>query len=358
MIDAQNPLFAPQREKAGSETKAKYAYQYHWALYRAIQEHSKSKEYAIFVELQEDVVLCDSLDASKAKFEFSQIKTTNAKYTKNALLKQKNGRSPLGKLIDSAAGKPFANKVSELNFVAISGFGIALKLPGVKLKKITISDIDDIELSHLTLAIKNELKITPLPANLQFIIPDLSHSSFQNDVIAEISRLITNLFPGSNYNSVDIYRVLMDEINRKGEITYDFTKWDDVIKNKALTCVTVTSVINQFTSQKNQAKIEAGFDSVMKDLNLNVLQSSPLKKSFWRYQQLRIGTKTLSQLDISKAINSQITSKLDAGILEMEVFLSEVYDSLDNKIKKKFASDLDARAAIICEFIMEHYGKR
>jgi len=111
MADAQNPLLSPQREKAGSDTKAKYAYQYHWALYRAIQEHRKANEYAVFVELHEDVVLCDSLDASKAKFEFNQVKTNSAKFTKTALIRPKNGSSPLGKLISSVSNKAYADKI-------------------------------------------------------------------------------------------------------------------------------------------------------------------------------------------------------------------------------------------------------
>ncbi|WGQ08956.1 DUF4297 domain-containing protein [Pedobacter gandavensis] len=354
MYTIQNPLLDPQREKAGSQTKAKYSYQYHWALYRAIQEHGKENEYAVFVELHEDVVLCDSLDASKAKFEFNQVKTTSAKYTKHALINPKKGSSPLGKLIGSAASKPFTSKVSEINFVAISGFGIILKKPGLDLKKITIPDIDDTELSHLELAIKNELKVTPLPSNLQFIIPDLSQSSFQNDVIAEISKLITVLFPGSSYQSVDIYRVLIDEINRKGEVSYDFTKWNELLKNKALTCTTVTSVINQFTSLKNQANIEATFNSIMMELKLNVLQSLGFKKSFDRYLQSRIGSKTLSQLETSQAIKHQISSNLGKVNDDICLLIANVYESLDDKSKQLFPSKRDAQAAIICELIIDH----
>lgn len=356
-MDTQNPLFSPQREKAGSETKAKYAYQYHWALYRAIQEHTKKNEYAVFVELQEDVVMCDSLDATKAKFEFNQVKTNNAKFTKNVLIRQKNGSSPLGKLISSAANKVYADKVSELNFVAVSGFGITLKKPGVTLKKITVPDIDDTDLSHLTLAIKKELSVTPLPTNLQFIIPDLSNTNFQNDVIAEISKLISLLFPGSNYNSVDIYRTLIDEVNRKGEVSYDFTKWDEVFKNKALTCSTVAKVINEFTNLKDQAKIEASFYAYMQDLNLNTLQSMSFKRSFDRYRQMRIGTKTVTQLDVSKEINLQISTNLVSDLSDVEKFINEVYVALDSKIKANFISDQDAKAAIICELIIGNHGQ-
>jgi hypothetical protein len=351
-MDAQNPLFSPQREKAGPETKAKYSYQYHWALYRAIQEHGKKNEYAVFVELHEDVVFCNSLDSSKAKFIFNQVKTTAAKYTKTALIRQKKGSSPLGKLIEGVNGKPYAVKVTEINFISLSGFGITLKKPGVTLKKITLPDIDDTDLSHLTLAIKNELNVTPLPKTLQFIIPDLSEKNFQNDVIAEISKLINALFPGAHYNSVNIYRTLIDEVNRKGEISYDFAKWNDLLQNKALTCTTVSTVINEFTSQKDQASIEAAFYSYMRDLKLNTIQSSTFKRSFDRYNQKRIGTKTVAQLDVSKAINDEISINLKSGETEIEVILNNIHSALNAKVKAYFFSEEDARAAIICELIV------
>ena len=83
----QNPLAKSQREKIGADTFADYLYQYHWALYRAVQEHGKEKEYAIFIELHEDVVVANSLDGDAATFEFNQVKTTKRKFSVTELCK-------------------------------------------------------------------------------------------------------------------------------------------------------------------------------------------------------------------------------------------------------------------------------
>ena len=64
----ENPLAVPQREISGAQTFEKYEYQYHWALCRVIDEHSKLSEYALFMEYHEDVVLSDSLNCKKANF--------------------------------------------------------------------------------------------------------------------------------------------------------------------------------------------------------------------------------------------------------------------------------------------------
>ena len=89
MPEKKNPLFETQREKSGSTTLNKYLFQYHWALYKIITEHSSIPEYAVFLELHEDVIICDSLDVNKAKFDLNQVKTTNVKFNTNKLVKSK-----------------------------------------------------------------------------------------------------------------------------------------------------------------------------------------------------------------------------------------------------------------------------
>lgn len=349
-----NPLLSPQREKAGAETSADYSYQYHWALYRAIQEHGEQKEYAVFVELHEDVVVCDSLDVEKAKFQFSQVKTTKKKFTTHVLINATKGDSVLGKLLSGSAAKPFASLLKEINLVAVSGFGIKQKQQDLLLNKITLPDIDDTELATIALAIKNELSLDPLPTVLQFIIPDLPDKNFQQFIIGEISKLITTLYPGSHYNSFDIYRILLDELNRKGEVTYDFAQWGDLLKNKALTSITVSNVIGAYTNLKDEAKVQAEYSTIANELGLGVMAGKSFKQSFDRYRQTRIGNRTVSQLDITSKIKASIASNTTAANNNMNALITLVSDSLDEKTKKNFPTDQELRAAIICEFIMEN----
>ncbi len=89
-----NPFIHSSKEKAGAQTFGKYMYQYHWALYRIFKEHEVGKEYAVFIELHEDIVLADSLEVAQVKFEFNQVKTT----TENILIKLIKQRSKNKKL--------------------------------------------------------------------------------------------------------------------------------------------------------------------------------------------------------------------------------------------------------------------
>ena len=348
-----NPLFDHQKEKSGAETFEKYSYQYHWALYRILSDHETQNEYAVFVELHEDVVVSDSLDSEKANFEFNQIKTNISKFNTYQLVQnKKNGKSVLGKLIKSGLEKPFSKRISNLNLVALNNFNLELKDKGVTLNKIRIEDLSDKQLKDLEDEINKELKITSLPTNLQFIVPELSEKNFQNDVIASIAKLITNLFPGSYCSPVEIYRLLIDEINRKGTVTYDFSKWDELLNKKALTSVTVTKIINEFTNLKDEAIIQSTFIGICTEMGLKSIESKNLERSFGRYRRQRISNSSTGQIEITKFITTAIQENIDNGITNLNDLIESVRNSLPQKIKNNFTSDEESTSAIICEYIM------
>lgn len=348
-----NPLYDSQREKAGAETFEKYQYQYHWALYRVLSDHDMSKEYAVFVELHEDVVIADSLNPEKATFEFNQVKTDSLTFTTHKLvLQKKNGKSVLGKLISSGLGKPFNSKISFYNLIALNDFKLELKEPGVKLEKISLRDLSENQLELLEKEIKKELEIDSIPLNIQFIVPSLSSKNFQNDVIATIAKLIVNLFPGSVCNPVEIYRVLIDELYRKGVVTYDFANWNDLINKKSLTSIQVTCVLNAFTNLKDEAKVESEFYSICAEIGLTTIESRLIKRSFDRYRMLRIQNNSTNQLDKTKTITCVIEKVLREGVTSFLELIEKVIVLLPQKIQKLFSTQNDLKGAIICEYIM------
>ncbi|WP_303905025.1 DUF4297 domain-containing protein [Thiohalomonas denitrificans] len=219
-----NPLGMPQRERSGASTFGKYEYQYHWALCRIIDEQRNAREYALFMELHEDVVLADSLEANTAMFEFSQVKNIGSpKYNITSLTKTKDGKgSVLGKLISSVINKPFSNRLSTVNLVATCGFNIALIDNALNLDVITVGDMSEKSIKALKLSLSEELGSDVFPDSLRFVVPSLSITNQQDSVIGKISTLISDIFPGSHCNAEYIYRMLIDELHRKGAVTYDY----------------------------------------------------------------------------------------------------------------------------------------
>ena len=356
VIDESNPLFAPQREKKGAETFGKYGYQYHWALYRVLKEHEKQNEYAVFVELHEDVVLSNSLDHSKATFEFSQVKTNEKALSTSDILRLKNGKSVLGKLLDTCANKPFAGSIDNINLVSVNGFNIALNVEGVTLEVIRVGDIHVDTIKEIEDKIKKEVGCAELPSNLQFIIPELPDKRFQDVVISQIAKLISRLFPSAFCNPINIYRSLIDDLNMKGPVLYDYNKWNELLEKKALTSVSVSKAINVSLVLQNDADIEKNFVEVANDLGMSIFERNKFRKCFTRYRQSRIGNRSTLQLDTTKKIKSLIDSNMPncSNMLEL---LNAISDDIPEKIKIYFASIEDLNAAIVCEYIMSNQNE-
>lgn len=347
----ENPLFEIQREKSGSTTFGKYLYQYHWALYRILKEHDEANEYALFVELHEDVVLANSLNVDDVKFEFNQVKTTKNSFTKKSITKLTEGNSVLGKLISSTISKTYNEKITDINLVATSGFNTDFVPTGVSIENISINDIARETLESLSNSITKELSIDYFPINIHFITSKVPDIGFQDFIIGNISKVVSKLFPGSLTQAESIYRSLIDELSRKGMVTDDYQDWNELLKNKALTSITVEKVINEYTQRKENSEIKKKLDDILNELNFKTMKKSKYVQSFDRYYLNRIGSKTLGQLDIKKSIEDNLEKCDD----EIEKLIEVVSSSLPDPVKNQFSNEIDIQTAIICEYILKEF---
>ena len=348
-----NPLFDGQREKSGSTTFDKYSFQYHWALYRVISNHVDQEEYAVIIELHEDVVVSNSLEVDKAKFEFNQIKTNKTPFNTYQLVgKKKSGKSVLGKLINGVSGKPYNHLIETLNLVSSNKFKLELAKKNVELKIIRQEDLSSKQISDLEKELKKEIGIEELPTNLRFVISDIPDSNYQAILIGTIAKLISSLFPDSYTNAENIYTTLIDDLYRKGKLTYDFTKWDELIKNKALTSIEVTKVINDFTNIKDEVKIETEFNNICHEMDIKSIHAKKLKRSFDRYKRQRISNNSTLQKDTTLFFVNQIKNAIDDGVEELTILIDTIFTCAPTKIKKQFPTKDEFSTALICEYIM------
>lgn len=353
MKGTKNPLLDGQREKAGSQTIDKYLFQYHWALFKIINDHKQNSEYAVFIELHEDVVISNSLDSDSAKFEFNQVKTTATPFNTYQLVKRKkSGSSILGKLIKSGKEKPFSKIIEKLNLVSVNDFKLELTKTDVTLKTIKKEDLSKKQLKELEDELKKEIGVSEMPNNIQFIVTDLPQTNYQLATIGAIAQLIHTLFPNSYTDAKNIYTTLIDELIRKGKETYDFALWDEVLKNKALTSIQVSNVIAEFTNIKNEANIEIEFNQVCQEIGYNSLQTKKLKQHFTRYKTHRISNTSTLQIDTSKFLISEINLLFTKGINNVKDLITNIQNTMPTKLKKQFSTNEESASAIICEFIM------
>lgn len=348
---SKNPLFGPQREKAGQQTYLKYQYQYNWGLSRILDEHKVGQEYAVFVELHEDVVTVDSFNSKKAKFEFNQVKTDSTNFTINRLIKPKNGSSVLGKLISGCVNKKYSSKIESINLIAVNGFGVSPKTKGVEKEKLCITEIEKQEFEEIELSIKTELGISKVPDNLYFVVPRLPNKGFEKNIIGQISILVNSLYPLSQTNPTEIYRALIDELNRKGSNTFDYEEWDVALRKKALTSTTINEVINTFTNPQNESFIILEFQSICQELNIGMINKRKLQRGFKRYRTLTTGNKDSKTIKTKKEIQKLISQYFETCNDDLDSLIKTIIERISPETKLSFGSRDDLMGAVIYEYI-------
>lgn len=362
----RNPLGIAQRETAGAQTFEKYEYQYHWALCRILGAHEDSDDYVVFIELHEDVVLATSSDETIAKFEFSQIKdVSGTKWHAKKLTSVPKARgaiaknSILGKMLQGVSGKPFFSKLTSLDLVATCGFNLLHKIEGLNLSIIAIDDIHTDCLNVIQAAIKKELgEDVALPKVLRFITPDMPTHGFQDVAVGRIARLVEKTAPGTNCNAATIYRVLIDDLHKKGGITYDFIEWSDLIKHKGITHRDVERTISSYTENRGIVDFEVDFSEILVDLGIRLQNRILIRRCFERYHNAVRLNRTLIAMDNQQVIKGVVLQCFQTFEEEgVKAFMDRAIALVPESTKINLL-DLDAiQAAIIYELLCKCYDK-
>lgn len=360
-----NPLAVAQREKAGAQTFEKYEYQYHWALCRILGAHENSDDYVVFIELHEDVVLATSADESAARFEFNQVKNVSTQPWNQRKLTsvpkstaKKDTNSILGKMLQGVRNKPFFNKLKSLDLVATCGFNLPPQKDGLKLSIISVGDLHDDCLNDIQAAIDKELGAYPIPRILRFITPDLPASGFQDVAIGRISKLVDLKAPGVKCSASTIYRVLIDDLHRKGTVAFDFTEWNNLVKNKGTTHSDVERVISSYTESKGIEVFSEDFEDILKELALKSNKRIQVRRAFERYHSAVRLERTLIAIDNQQAVRDTVVRNFELfeeqGVKE---FMDHVLASLPEATKKNLGDFESTQAAIIYELLSKCHEK-
>lgn len=360
-MSSSNPLLAPQRETSGASTFEKYDYQYHWALFRALDEYSNDSQFVIFVELHEDVVVSSSLSAEEATFEFNQVKDVDGSaYTTKKIVYRPKGKggapknSIIGKMLQGIDGKSFKDKVSQLNLVATCGFSLKLKEENLKLNLLRVGDLHEDCVAEIESALDKEFgKKTNLPVMLNFVKPELPSSGFNHYVISKIAAVVDEKHSGALCSPQTIYRVLIDDLRRKGMVVYDYREWDALIKNKGLTNLDVGRAAMANIQKGLPDALDRLFSDICLDLGAHAGQRNALRRALGSYENNKKYQKTIAQIKISDCLQglvSTFSSVFDE--LGGKVAVETIESMVPSDIKSGFLDDVGLRGAIIYELIL------
>lgn len=341
----------PQREKAGAVTASKFSYQYDWALHEFLELHHRGEASIVFVELHEDVVFSTSDDAEAASFIFCQVKAGGKSgFNKSSLVRRsgKSKNSVLGKMFMSMSAKSIADKVHKLGLVATQGFSLELANRGFSLEEIPFNQLEAGTANAIRDALKDELKSDVELGKLHFREPTLDTRSTRRAVIGLISELITERSPEQKSNTTQIYVVLADELRRKGQVTWDYTDWNQLVERKGLTGARVEALFRQYSSMESTSELLRDFESQAAELGFLTRDVRRLREAARTYVLNTLAGGALVQVQVSDAIRTHLGTLDDAlsrGSLNL------LLDDCPAAVAENF-SDSDARvAAYIIEYL-------
>jgi hypothetical protein len=319
----------------------------------------------VFIELHEDVVLATSSNAAIAEFEFNQVKNVNdSPWNSNKLISRPKGstkkekNSILGKMLLGVRDKPFIDKLNSINLVTTCGFNLPPKTEGLKLSIISIGEIHDECINDIQSAINEELGSYPLPKTLTFVTPDLPSTGFQDAAIGRISKLVEHVEPGVKCSAQSIYRVLIDDLHRKGSVTFDYAQWSSLVKNKGMTYQDVERVIAAYTENMGIDSFSLDFDDITEELGLKYNKKVGLRRAFERYHNAVRLERSLIAMDNQQAVKKAVENMFPVFDEHGAAFLIEAaFEALPENVKKNLIDLESAQAAIIYELISKCHEK-
>lgn len=346
-----SPLAHPQRETSGSSTLSKYHYQYHWALQQALEAFAEKKEYALLVEYHEDVVLTNGIDPKNVKFDFYQIKNVESALSIADVLRG-NGKSSMLEKLLAIRNRVQSVQISSICLVSANGFGKGFEEKnGLNLVKLNLNDLDRTKAADLFAAIELNGVDAEEFGRIHFAQASLPPSSFKRDIIGLISEAVEKLYPGAQCSATLIYRSLIDELFRLGTNSHDYKDWNELLKHKALVSNDLAQVVVGLTTLKNRRDSEELLDEILAELNLGVLAKRKLRRAAQRYSLERIGTRSSSQLDVSRYLERAVATAITVHGDNFSALLQDVRDGASEAMIRRAVSEDDFNGSILGELI-------
>lgn len=126
-------------------------------------------------------------------------------------------------------------------------------------------------------------------------------------------RLLDKISPKSKWPPLTIYRVLIDDLHRKGTVSNNYLNWENTIKTKGITYSQVTKIILDY-SDSNKEYLKDTFNTLILELNLNTFEQIDLRNDFDRYINSVNIYRTLDTINNSNENRNEIIPIIDKNM--------------------------------------------
>lgn len=245
-------------EKTGAHARKGFAYQDWWATQKSFELlcNSNSKDFAIGVEIKEDVIVIDSL-LNPSKFEFYQIKKKEpSNWTITALLRaEKKVNAKEKSTLSKLYSRYIDFKTDATNLYFVSNAQLQIEVMSGKDKKTNhlqnsnfSKDLDDVNLKKIEAKIKLELELEKTTIikfdRFNFQRSSISALSPDMSVIGTVTSINDeNKFPFKLNNISTTCRLLATKFQKLGMNT-DFANTLEQLQKRCLTKIELVEFLN------------------------------------------------------------------------------------------------------------------
>ncbi|TSB45571.1 DUF4297 domain-containing protein [Alkalicoccobacillus porphyridii] len=231
------------REKSGSRSANRFAYQQDWVICKILELHKTNVNYLILLDYHDDVVVLNN-EKEPDLMSFYQLKTKQpGTWSTTDLTRQSSGKygklpSILGKLYDCRL--KFPNHTLSIHFVSNALFNVelnSLEEKGIDKRKICFNQLSSSEVEKVIKKIKQEFNLADNPdlIDMTFLeVSDLNVNDRETYVRGKLGVFLEELNPNGKFRVGLIYKSIFDEVKRKNNYEYDLDQFEDLIKHKSI----------------------------------------------------------------------------------------------------------------------------
>jgi hypothetical protein len=250
------------REVSGSSSSNRSDFQQSWAFCLLLKLHRTGQDYLVLFDYHDDVVVLDSASNPTA-MDFYQVKTKKTgNWTATLLLKREKGAND--KLLNSIAGKMYANKIAfpaaakTLNFISNAQFSIKHKdnpnsptvVAGFELAELCRETLTEFS---KTIQDEHELDYSPLCDIItKFSTDPLSLEAHITHATGELANYLNGIKPDGKFATAPGQRAIATAIARKTNHERTPATKDELLEAKGITRAEFEEMLSTIVSHEEE----------------------------------------------------------------------------------------------------------
>lgn len=356
----KNSLLSSPRERSGSKTSNRYAYQKNWTICKLLELHEKEENYCVLVELHDDVVILDS-DENPQSASFFQIKTREKPPWSIGLLTKKTGNSSmLGKLYQNRI--KFGSKAEKLFFVSNSYYDLDLEDKTKKSKHqkcICLHEIDPKLTEKLITKLSSEFGIEKEEIDPTIIFlerSELDINSHEDATKGKIGDFLEKSFKDIRYKIGVIYRSLFDEVKRKTNREFDCQNFEEVLKFKTISKKDFEEILKTIITSFSDNSWELVSKMLINE-NLPIHDIRKIKIYWDKYEIERMNPNALALQKLRKNICEKLEENEEKFVKCGDLLMAILPIILAQNETKTLFDDFYVKAIILAEYFSNETTK-